>query len=1430
MLTQADITQNDFCSRCRLLCVIALASVCCHSAAATEMEPQTPQGDLHGPLGFLQHSLVLSAEDGRLIAAAERQLQLGDKGRAYTALQVVFARQHDTFTPLLHGRASASAYRSALQILQQANFSVRRDWAAEMEPLAATALQQASSDLTKVNEVARHFPYTRSGQKAYIIGAVLAKTRGQAQLANAILAELESQYADTAVSFNARELLTGLRAHLRHQATDAFPAKIAGGPVIESPQQLTLPWPEPFWKWQESVWEFPQGASALAALTQPDRRATLAMNSWRPALTRDSIILRTPFRIIAFDRSTGRIRWSMLTDTVGKPIGVAGSIPGANAGIATSAEELLRMDNLGSIAATDRFVFFIDRFRKLKAEDGGRFQRPHEFQMPLTDQERNGGTRLVAVHLQPVPQVAWTAGDAETFDYQISTPPNVEVAPQTQSPTDSFDRSNGETPPLFAGQNFLGVPLVHDQMLFLLSADTETVWLNCLTAATGRLLWQVPVSYQNQQPLPGRGRLIVQPEEQLGASLCGVADDTVVCALKAGVAVGVSLTDGRFRWATNVRGEDLALQLGGQGAFRIQQPAIQRKSFPPFLHMGRMYWSAHQSSEVSCIDTNNGKIVWQISRSAGAGGVMEGSVDHYAVAVIDDQLVLIGDRHIRAVSTKDGSQLWATYLPPQSGQATCNDKFCLVPLQNGTVASVNLPGGTMNPVSQDVLTGQSDETIGTLLADADFVYSTTPLSVAAFPTVAHSAGREIDDASAPQSVRFRDAQVAILSANVSQAVTILRQEIDTPAAAADVPRAQKLLAEVLLRAMAVETFQQRAADAGPPEYFALQSLETLQRLPLTAEQDLRLSILAGDNHEPRGQTAAPQLLDLLPDWRARSDVSAWANLSSFAASKIEKFRPQPVSLLAAAEHAILFPEHVGTVDEQLAFADDLVRQHFATAAELFLLAARRNVTDPDRSRLDSRLKAVRKPFMQVHSDVAALQIDLGKLRVEAKPYFYAGNRIAELLNDRVVHVDTPDWYANHLLFSNRLLSVADMQTGVVSADVRLPASPENTLLLLSSFESPGMLPLVGRDYVGMVSLVASQKPQLMWWKRFQREEFDLTPVQLGPFGPEFLIIATENRLCCLHPLTGNVLWTRDIAISSKSRNLFNNSIQFAGDDQVVAVFGEQMRSCEVFRTKDGQRLGIVPLKIPEKSVPIISGRRVLFPHEQQLQLIDLLDGKNLLEDVAVPKILSSSNAPLISDNRVVLMSEDREVVVLNVATGKIELKCPISAELEAQKQQIAGMSAFERNGRLYVLVKNWGNHYSQRSASSKMGEVRLDHGMLFCIDQKTGQRLWNHTTLPAIVPEIQGDPIDVLVKWAWTDPGLSGFQGQGFEPRDRNTAVRERSLTVSVIDAKTGDLKFAADHLSPGEPVRCVHDAKAATITLESDTAEIKVHYNSTAE
>ncbi|MEZ6123094.1 MAG: PQQ-binding-like beta-propeller repeat protein [Planctomycetaceae bacterium] len=635
---------------------------------------------VHGPLEFLRQTLVQSSEDARLIASAERRLSTGDQTSAFESLLAVFAHNHDAFTPLSTNRASSSAYGQALQLLRSAKFTVREEWTAAVEPLAAEALNHSADDSQAMTSIARRFPYTPSGLKAAAVNIAMAISRGQLQLASAMTSDLELQYAETHVSFDAAGTLKAIRERLKSVSRRQIeiPSRFAGQQPLAAPVSLNLPWPRPTWSWQESIWSTPELVNAFAGLSRPDHRSALSVNSWQPVLTEDQVILRTPARIVALDRQTGRELWSIETDTRGDVTKSVFEHRDFGFENAVSVEEILRQEEFGTVAVADSLLLFIDGFDPTERRFPSNIRIPGRRPNPADEFDTSDvaqGTRLVAVQLLPEPRILWKIGEGPPFNYRLHHGPH-SPGVQTEG-TDSISGNHvqhrdqhgdrdaadqgaeeGGVRP-FEGHCFLGVPLIHDQQVYILSADHELVRLNCLTAASGRLLWTTPLVYLNDAATQQRTRFLVSVEKVPHSSLCGIDGDTVICALSDGAVIGVSISDGELKWATNLRPEPPNETLLGAAIFENQMRSHHRIGFRPLLQSSRMIWAAPVSTDIACLNTRTGELQWQVSRTAQGPGAIEGSNDHYAVGIQNDRVILVGDRHVRALSLQDGHQLWA---------------------------------------------------------------------------------------------------------------------------------------------------------------------------------------------------------------------------------------------------------------------------------------------------------------------------------------------------------------------------------------------------------------------------------------------------------------------------------------------------------------------------------------------------------------------------------------------------------------------------------------------------------------------------------------------------------------------------------------------------------------------------------------------------
>ena len=124
-----------------------------------------------------------------------------------------------------------------------------------------------------------------------------------------------------------------------------------------------------------------------------------------------------------------------------------------------------------------------------------------------------------------------------------------------------------------------------------------------------------------------------------------------------------------------------------------------------------------------------------------------------------------------------------------------------------------------------------------------------------------------------------------------------------------------------------------------------------------------------------------------------------------------------------------------------------------------------------------------------------------------------------------------------------------------------------------------------------------------------------------------------------------------------------------------------------------------------------------------------------------------------------------------------------------------------------------------------MEDPRLDSGTLYCIDSESGERLWQRDSVPSVMPKVHGDPVNLLVFWSWHNPGYYTEQRIGGVRRNP-----QRSLQLTVVDAESGKTVAEGRHLSPAEPVRCVHNAARKVIEVHTEKSLITISYSQSSK
>ena len=185
------------------------------------------------------------------------------------------------------------------------------------------------------------------------------------------------------------------------------------------------------------------------------------------------MLLRTPYRVIAFHKLTGEVQWQLPTDSaasVPTDFGLAEkAITGGQAG------SWLHNDRAALLTVTDTHVYFVDSFREppLVLPQGVNLQPFSSFMLMNAH-----GRRLIAVSLDG--RLSWVQGRAEPdYQYQVVRDSSAKNAAELidDSRRRELDQAEGAEPSdaidslpadPFKGHRFTGPPAVVDDRLYCL--------------------------------------------------------------------------------------------------------------------------------------------------------------------------------------------------------------------------------------------------------------------------------------------------------------------------------------------------------------------------------------------------------------------------------------------------------------------------------------------------------------------------------------------------------------------------------------------------------------------------------------------------------------------------------------------------------------------------------------------------------------------------------------------------------------------------------------------------------------------------------------------------------------------------------------------------------------------------------------------------
>ena len=950
-LSGMSVAVTVFCAFMFCATVFCAAMVGSFAADETgnESDKNTPI-EKHGPAQILAENLLRVREQELLL----QSIRTGADGRftseSVEALQQIFAYPTDVFRLDPKTSEPSGVRQQALRRLVTADHSAQKQWMQSMTVLADSKFRQAieSGNRSALSDVARAYPLTESGTRAAILTLTADFLSGRRRDVEQRLRQMVADYAGTIHEESVRTMSKSLReksgielnssAAINSNQRDAtaVSATRLSLSTAEDNESISPPWPKAAWTWAEDIWSFPglpqpQAGNALESMIPGSAQSLSDFRNWRPVLWDDSLIIRTPFRIVAFEKSTGRQKWTMPTQTFNREENVSNSHEGDadNLRFSSTGDEPGIFNGLaafGLMSSDDDFLYLIDRFNFFSpapelVENGlrprGRLRLGGPQIDPTALTEAPQATRIVALRRASqggLPHVAWIAGDQPNFSYlPIQAEPPINkflfggpsnsavpslsstatnkttetqesqsqpalTQPAEQARANSGSRQDSLT---LNGHRFQAPPVGLGELLFVPSTFRDLQWLSCLRRGTGDLIWQQPLTFSDD--LLSRYQDGANPVRT--TSVCLLVGDSVICSLPSGIMIAARAFDGQLLWATAIRDDESPPQMRGfrwqsneEEELQIDSPCI----LLPMAGDGVIVCTDTRSPKLHGIDAETGEIIWSCSRRAFGPGDTGGSPDYYVAGIANGQAIVIGERHCRSVSLKTGDQNWVVAIKRTSGRAECRGRRCLIPQADGHVLSVNTDDGTIVRQRPSFMPSDAALQFGAIISDDEYVYASTPVSLAVFPR----------SDSLPKTIPFPDPITRETSAQVLTKIQALlingddQLAIETLKSAANIATNgtinstdadnqelrepfERYLGELILQDWAAKIVQSMESgnNTSPPTYISPERAELLPLLNLSSEQQVRAAVLTVLNNPENPLTA--------DDLRQLSEFPEW---------------------------------------------------------------------------------------------------------------------------------------------------------------------------------------------------------------------------------------------------------------------------------------------------------------------------------------------------------------------------------------------------------------------------------------------------------------------------------------------------------------------------------------------------------------------------
>lgn len=425
---------------------------------------------------------------------------------------------------------------------------------------------------------------------------------------------------------------------------------------------------------------------------------------------------------------------------------------------------------------------------------------------------------------------------------------------------------NGEDEPKLAGAFFLGPPLPLQGRLYVLAEFNGEIRLVVLEANSGHLLWQQQLAHVDYLTI------VVDGARRLAAATPSFEGGVLLCPTSAGALVAVDISSQSLVWGYQY----LKMQVPpghrgfGIGMLRMQQ-RVQRRVGERWADAtvtvadGRVLLTPIETDDLHCLDLLTGKPVWKPQKRENR---------LYVACVHEGKAVFVGTEQVSALRLADGEPAWSAPLElPEapSGRGFATDRYYYLPTAGGELLKIDLSDGKL------VSSCTTSITLGNLVSYRDEVLSLGPGWLSTFyqtEPLRHRVEKALADNPDDVDALARYGELLLQEGKREEAIETLRKASQ---AKPDDDTTRALLVGTLLGTL--------RDDFAANRHYA-EEIERLMDRPSQQSEYLRL-MAAGWQKEGEIAKAFDAYLDLA---RLKSDLMKSGGAAEMDVEQVERYR------------------------------------------------------------------------------------------------------------------------------------------------------------------------------------------------------------------------------------------------------------------------------------------------------------------------------------------------------------------------------------------------------------------------------------------------------------------------------------------------------------------------------------------------------------